>query len=161
MNTTKNKVSKCVMARIMRRGKTIQKNFTLRQYKTWPKAQAAADKWVASVKKELPPISPAKGRMSKRNSSGIVGVWPRMTTYGKGENMKYYCRWYARWPECPLKGGVSFSADQYGDDEAFAMAYLARTHETIDREWVLKKFKTFQKTKKYQEVVSKKQMEFA
>ena len=160
MNTTKNKVSKCVMARIMRQGKTVQKNLTLREYKTWTKAQAAADDWVKKMKGKLPPVLPAKGRMSKRNSSGVVGVWPRMTTYGSGKNKKCYCRWYARWPECSLKGGVSFSADQFGDDEAFAMAYLARTHETIDREWVIKKFKSFQKTKKYKQLLEKKQTEF-
>lgn len=161
MNTTKNKVSKCVMARLMRQGKSIQKNFTLREYKTWAKAQAAADKWVDQMRKELPPPSDPRGRMSKRNTSGVVGIWPRMTTYGSGKNMKYYCRWYARWPECPLRGGVSFSVDMYGDDEAFAMAYLARENQTIDREWVVKRFAKFSKTKKYQKLIELKGTEFA
>jgi len=72
----------------------------------------------------------------------------------------HYCRWYARWPGCPNAGGVSFSADRLGDDDAFICAYLARVHETVDRDWVAKKLKSFRKTKKYSEVLGLKQVDF-
>ena len=65
-----------------------------------------------------------------------------------------------RWPGCKLKGGISFSAEMFGDDEAFARAYLAREYETTDREWIEKKFKTFRKTKKFQEMITRKKLEF-
>ena len=160
MHTTKNKASKCVMARISRQGTSYQKNFTLRKYKTWTAAEKAAQKWVKTMLKELPAPTPRKGRMTKRNKSGIVGIWPRLSTHKRDGQEYQYCRWYARWPECPLKGGISFSAEMFGDEEAFAMAYLAVANETVDREWIKKKMKTFKNTKKYKEVLSKKLLSF-
>ncbi len=148
------------MARITRQGTAYQKNFTLRQYKTWAAAEKAAQKWVKSTLKELPPPSPRKGRMTKRNQSGIVGIWPRLSTHKREDQEYQYCRWYARWPGCPLKGGVSFSAEMFGDEDAFAMAWLALDNETVDREWVKKKMKTFKGSKKYKEILSKKQLSF-
>lgn len=155
-NTTKNKASKCIMARIMRAGVKHQENFTLRQYGTWKKAQVAADKWVKKMKRELPPEAERKNRMTKRNSSGIVGVWARYAD----EHTNPYCRWYARWPECPNAGGVSFSADILGDKDAFLCAYLARKHESADRDWIMKKLKTFKKTKQCKEALKLKEIEF-
>lgn len=144
------------MARISRNGEKYQKNFTLNDYRTWKAAETAADRWVRKMKKELPPQTPAKGRMTKRNSSGVVGV-RAFVDKSKGN---HYCRWYARWPGCPNAGGVSFSADRLGDDDAFISAYLARVHETVDRDWVAKKLKSFRKTKKYSEVLGLKQIDF-
>ncbi len=144
------------MARISRNGEKYQENFTLREYRTWKAAEAAADKWVRKMKQELPPQKPAKGRMSKRNESGVVGV-RAFVDKSKGS---HYCRWYAKWPGCPNAGGVSFSADILGDTDAFLCAYLARTHETVDREWVLKKLKTFRNTKKAKAVLKLKQVSF-
>ena len=40
------------------------------------------------------------------------------------------------------------------------MAYLAVANETVDREWIKKKMKTFKSTKKYKEVLSKKLLSF-
>jgi hypothetical protein len=144
----------------MRHGEPHQKNFGLREYKTWKAAEAAAQKWIKKMKKELGPEADRKGRMTKRNRSGIVGIWPRITNFKNKNTDIDYCRWYARWPGCPLKGGISFSAEMYGDDEAFVMAYLARENETADREWIAKRFKSFSKTKKYKEVLAKKNLVF-
>lgn len=144
------------MARISRNGEKYQENFTLRQYRTWKAAEAAAQKWVKKMKKELPDPAPRKDRMTKRNSSGVVGVW----AFLDDSKTNSYCRWYARWPGCPNRGGVSFSADKLGDDEAFACAYLARTNETTDREWILNKLNSFKKTKKFREVLKLKSITF-
>ena len=148
------------MARIMRRGVPHQKNFGLREFRTWKAAEVAAQKWIKKMKKELGPEAERKGRMTRRNQSGIVGVWPRITNFKTKNSDIDYCRWYARWPGCPLKGGISFSVEKFGDDEAFALAYLARENETVDREWIEKRFKTFKKTKKYKDVIRKKQVYF-
>ena len=40
------------------------------------------------------------------------------------------------------------------------MAYLARENETTDRDWIKKKFNSFQKTKKYKELIAQKKLEF-
>lgn len=155
-NTTRNKVSRCVMARISRNGEKHQANFTLKQYGTWKAAESAASKWVEKMKRELPAPASRKNRMTKRNSSGIVGVWAFLDE----TKTNTYCRWYAKWPGCPNRGGVSFSADRLGDDDAFACAYLARTHETVDREWILNKLKSFRKTKSFREILKKKSIDF-
>lgn len=155
-NTTRNKTSKCVMARISRNGEKYQENFTLREYRTWKAAESAAEKWVKKMKKQLPAPASRKNRMTKRNSSGVVGVW----AFLDDSKTNSYCRWYARWPGCPNRGGVSFSADKLGDDDAFACAYLARTQETTDREWILKKLNSFKKTKKFREVLKLKSINF-
>ena len=155
-NTTKNTVSKCIMARIMRGGEKHQANFTLREYKTYKAAQVAADKWVTKMKKKLPSVDEGKNRMTKRNSSGVVGVWARLAD----ETTNPYCRWYAKWPGCPNAGGVSFSADMMGDDDAFMCAYLARKHETVDRELIFKKLKQVKKTKAYDKAIALKQVDF-
>jgi len=144
------------MARISRNGEKYQENFTLKKYKTWKAAELAAAKWVAKMRKELPPPAGRKNRMTKRNSSGIVGVW----AFLDDSKTNTYCRWYARWPGCPNRGGVSFSADRLGDDDAFACAYLARINETVDRDWIFKKLGSFKKTKKFKEVLKQKSINF-
>ena len=155
-NTTRNKTSRCVMARISRNREKYQENFTLKKYKTWRAAETAADKWVRKMKKTLPEPAARKDRMTKRNSSGVVGVWAFLD---ESKNNSY-CRWYARWPGCPNRGGISFSADRLGDDEAFACAYLARINETVDREWIFKKLPSFLKTKKFKKVLKQKCITF-
>ena len=112
------------------------------------------------MKEQLPGESERVGRMTKRNSSGMVGVWPRITSFQSDSVDIDYCRWYARWPGCPLKGGVSFSAEIFGDNDAFTLAYLAREHQTIDRAWLVKKLQQFRKTAKYQSVLAQKQLTF-
>ncbi len=160
MHTTKNKASKCVMARITRQGEAYQKNFTLREYKNWTAAEKAAQKWVKKMLKELPPPTPRKGRMTKRNQSGIVGIWPRLSTHKRDGQEYQYSRWYARWPGCPLKGGISFSAEMFGDEDAFTLAFIALDNESTDREWIVKRLKKFKGTKKHKEILSKKQLSF-
>lgn len=148
------------MARLMRKGVNYQENFTLREYGSWKKAEAAAKKWVAKMKEQLPAPETSRDKVSKRNQSGVVGVWPSYNYNVRNGKAYHYSRWYARWPGCPIKSGIGFSVNRFGDDDAFALAVLARTHETVDREWLEKKLKSFKKTKKYQATLEKKQLEF-
>jgi hypothetical protein len=92
MHTTKNKPSKCVMARLMRKGVNHQKNFTLAQYGTWAKAEAAAQRWVKAQKKKLPPVESGKGRMTTRNESGFVGVYAQLNKNGHNKNFSELAR---------------------------------------------------------------------
>lgn len=160
MHLTKNKASKCVMARIMRQGKSYQKNFTLREYSTWTAAEKAGARWVKKMIRELPEETPRVGRMSKRNSSGIVGVWPTIDRHTRGGKKYEYCRWGARWPECPRKGGIRWSVSEYGDNDAFVLAALSREYESVDRDWLLKKLKRIRKTKRYKTILKNKLVDF-
>lgn len=160
MNLTRNEPSKCVMARIMRRGEQHQKNFSLRKYQTWESAEQAAKRWVNKMKKELPSETPRKGRMTKRNSSGVVGVWPIIDRHKRDGHSYEYARWGARWPECPVKGGIRFSVNEYGDDDAFILACMAVKDEETDREQLIKKLKRFKKTKQCQKLLDLKQVQF-
>lgn len=156
MYLTKNKQEKCVMARIRRRHKTYQKNFTLNEYGTWEKAGVAAKKWVDKLLPTLPAPIPIKGRMTKRNTSGVVGV--RLIESIRKKNGKEYCdwRWIAFWPECPLTGGIGWSVNKYGDVQAFVRAVLARRLETIDRERIEREWLRIRGMKKYEKITALK-----
>ena len=160
MHLTKNKASKCIMARITRRGELYQENFSLRKYRTWREAEKAATKWIRKMLRELPPIDSGKGRMTKRNSSGVVGVWPVLDTHYRGENRYEYARWCARWPNCPTKGGIRWSVNEFGDNDAFVLAVLSRENESVDREWLVKKLGRIRKTAKYRQLLKNKQISF-
>lgn len=68
------------------------------------KAVAYAEK-LNDVLGPFPTVSP-EGRMSSRNSSGIVRINPRRTLAKR--NGLYYYVWSTRWKGCPLCGGVSW-----------------------------------------------------
>lgn len=74
MHLTPNTKEKCVMARVMRQKKLYQRNFTLKEYGTWKKADCAARIWIKETLPTLPAKIYQKGVMTKRNHSGEVGV---------------------------------------------------------------------------------------
>ena len=81
------------MARLMRKGVNHQKNFTLAKYGTWAKAEAAAQRWVKVQLKTLPPVDSGKGRMTKRNESGFVGVYAQHNKNRHNKNFSDDIRW--------------------------------------------------------------------
>src|SRR5437867_2017213 len=132
MHLTLNRQEKCVMARIMRQKKRHQKNFTLKQYGTWRAAIRAARKWMNEIAPGLPPLMRSKGRMTKRNRSGYVGVHLARRLIRKPNGNEYeYWRWLATWPGCPFTGGVGWSVTWYGDDDAYILAVLTHKAETV------------------------------
>ena len=157
MHLTRNTVQRCVMARISRQNKRHQANFTLKQYGTWSAASTAAAKWVKKTLPTLPPISTTKGVMNARNSSGCVGVnlCCRDHVRDNGKTAQYW-RWVARWPGCPLSGGLSWSVTELGDNKAFVLAVLTRRAESIDRIAMLKKFERIAGSKEYKRIVALK-----
>ena len=74
MYLTKNTKEKCVMARVMRQKEIHQENFSLKEYGSWAKAMLAGRKWIKEMLPKLPPKMSSKGRKTRRNNSGVVGV---------------------------------------------------------------------------------------
>jgi hypothetical protein len=159
MYLTRNETEKCVMARIVRQRQLHQQNFTLRQYGTWTKAEAAARKWVRAKLLELPPPIPMKNRMTRRNTSGVVGVRLVHSVRRRGEKEYGDWRWIAFWPGCENAGGVGFSVNKYGDETAYVMACLARKLETVDRDAITRELAVFRKSPDYRRLLKLKQIE--
>lgn len=150
-NYTRNTASRCVTARVMRAGQMHSKNFGLAEYKTFPAAERAAAAWVKKLKPALPDPIPEKGRMTTRNSSGIVGVQlTQSITRGRWQ----YDAWKAIWPGRP--GGVSWGVAKYGDARAFVCAALARKLETADRDAVERAYQQVKGTAEYRAILRRK-----
>lgn len=98
----------------------------------------------------MPPTS-TEGRMSSRNSSGIVRVNPRRTCAQR--NGLFYYAWNTKWKGCPLTGGVSWPCKTHTDDGAYVLAALTLKLRTISRERVLEEFEKIKGTTKYRELL--------
>jgi len=107
---------------------------------TKSKAQARAEVVALAErenKKWTPKIEAArKGRLSKTNQSGVVGVSIKIEK-GRVRGSRYRY-WWARWPGCP--SGVKFSILEHGDRMAFALALIARELETQDKRVVEREY---------------------
>jgi hypothetical protein len=156
MHLTRNTETKCVMARVMRKGKRHQRNFTLKQFKTWPAAEEAASRWVRGKLKLLPPPeSNARDRMTVRNHSGIVGVCRTKHLVRRSTGREYeYWRWTAHWPGCANSGGVGWYINKYGENDAFVLAALTRQMETINRGEVITRLKAIKETEEYGDLLA-------
>jgi hypothetical protein len=144
------------MARVMRAGVRHQENFGLTKYAgSWKDAEKAASAWVAAKLAELPPITTNEGVLSLRNTSGEVGVClGRSRFHRKGKQHHTYFRWVARWPGCALKGGLAWSWQQYGDDDAYVLAVLSRRLRTVDRTVVLTRLAQIKGTRDYTRILA-------
>ena len=85
----------------------------LRENKTWTPKIAAA----------------RKGRKTKSNTSGVVGVSIKIEK-GRVRGSRYRY-WWARWPGCP--SGVKFSILEHKNTKAFHLARIARELESQDK----------------------------
>jgi hypothetical protein len=153
-NITRNVQENCVVLRFQRQHQTWHETFSIKKYGGWAKAEAAAKVRREIVIKDLPDPIPQKGRMTKRNQSGVVGVHFAEKKHTKTNGKVYwYPQWYTKWPGCPRRGGVAWSVNQFGFDDAFVLAVLTREMEAIDRKKILAKFERVKKTKRYQSIV--------
>jgi hypothetical protein len=158
MHLTRNTQEKCVMARVMRKGRRHQRNFTIKRFKTWTAAETAAARWVRAKLKVLPASeSNARDRMTVRNHSGIVGVHKSKhvvhTPYGQEHE---YWRWSAHWPGCKNSGGVSWYISRFGDDDAFVLAALTRRIESINRPEIVARLEAIKGKKEYKDILALK-----
>ena len=133
--------------------------FTLKEYVTWERAEAAGKRWIKSFIKTLPPEVPREGRMTKRNRSGRVGVYRSKGIVRKRNGKVYSCpRWIARWPNCELKGGLSWSVLQFDEDGAFALAVIGLTLKSVNRDEVFSYFESIIDTEELDEIYALKRM---
>ena len=147
------------MARIMRHCEMHQKNFSLRRFETWEAAEKEGRKWIRKQKKILPPSRMnEEGRMTSRNNSGVVGVYLAKTVRNKPSGKKYeYWKWIARWPNCPVKGGVTWTVnDETSDDDAFALAVLSREMRSADKDEIRKKLSRIYGGKNHSKIMEMK-----
>jgi hypothetical protein len=98
----------------------------------------------------VPPRSP-EGRMSSRNRSGIVGVFPRRTLAKR--NGLFYYSWTARWKGSPVRGGISWPCIAHTDNGAYVLAALTLELRTTNRDRVVEQFERIKGTPKYKEIL--------
>src|SRR2546421_6452559 len=131
---TRNYAERYVLARIQRQLKRPQKHFPLWKYKTWQRAELAARNWLQKFSPTLPTAISSKNRMTRRNTSGFVGVHTAYNVIRRRRKTYEYFKWVSRWPGCKLAGGVGWSTNKYGDDEAWVLAVKCRRMENENRD---------------------------
>ena len=151
-NITRNVASRCVSARVTRAGQLHAKNFGLVEYKTWTVAEKAARAWLRRIKPSLPDAIPEKGRMTTRNSSGVVGV---QLKHSVRRGSEHYA-WQAFWPGKP--GGVCWGIAKYGNGRAFVCAAIARKLETADRDVVEQEYLRIKGTPALRTILKKRKL---
>ncbi|MFK7910313.1 MAG: hypothetical protein AB8F34_06880 [Akkermansiaceae bacterium] len=161
MHIHRNRADNCVMARIMRHGKMYQKNFTVRKYGSWKAAEAEGRNWITKQKKTLPPSRMnEEGRMTNRNQSGVVGVNLARNVRKKDGKEYEYWKWIAKWPKCPLRGGLGWTiSEDLSDDDAFALAYLAREMRTVSRRKLRAQLELIYGLPEHKAIMAEKQLE--
>ncbi len=126
------------MVRICRKGKHINEFFSDARCGGKRKARKAADERYDELLDEYGPAETSiKGKMTKRNTSGKVGVHVARSFDKRWPNCEYwaYC---ASWVNPDrTRGKINFSWNKYGEQEAWELASLAREHESTNREFIL------------------------
>lgn len=129
----------------------------MKAHGSWEAAEEAADKWIGRMERTLPPPITAKNLMTRRNTSGVVGVHPRREIIRKPSGKEYeYYYWVARWPGCRLKAGVKWAIHTYGEDDAFVLAVLCRELETEAKDHVIGEFMSAVDDKRYQKILARR-----
>lgn len=107
--------------RLMWRGQQFAKFFSDKKYGGKKKALKAAEQYFDELDEQMP-LDSQIGRMSVRNSSGIVGV-SRTKSASRGHQYDY---WQARWGSGEHRKSAKFSIHKYGEDRAKQLAIEAR-----------------------------------
>ena len=155
---TRNESTKCWLARIRRHRKNYSEYFFDMHCGGKEKAYEAALQCYKSMLATLPPPISLKGRMTKLNKSGVVGVRLAKEVQNKPSGAQYiYWCWEAKWPGCPMRGGVGWRANIYGEEDAFVMAVLCRRMETIDRKRVHNAFLAVKASSEYNDILKLKE----
>lgn len=103
------------------RGTQYAKFFSDKKYGGKQKALKAAEAYFDELDEKMP-LDSQVGRMTVRNSSGIVGV-SRTKSASRGHSYEY---WQARWGSGAERKSAKFSIQKYGEDKAKQLAISAR-----------------------------------
>jgi hypothetical protein len=158
-NITKNEAEGCYMGRIMRCGIKYQKNFTAKKLGGWGEARKQALAWVEKMKTELPSLDESrKGNLSKRNSSGVVGVSLRRIEMNRTEGGVYeYWAWVTKWAVNNKTFTTRFNVSRIlSDDDAFVLAVLSRQMESVNKKKIFAQFERIKGTKEHQDILDLK-----
>ena len=154
---TRNKSTKCWLARIRRHKQNYSQYFFDKDWEGKDAAHQAALKWYADKLALLPPKIPTKNIKTRRNHSGVVGVYLSKGIQNKPSGAQYsYPQWVARWPGCPKRGGVLFRANTYGEEGSFVMAVLCRRMETLDMKQIHNAFLAAKASSQYNDILKLK-----
>ncbi len=156
---TRNKSTKCWLARIRRHKQSYSQYFFDNDPKFEGKdgARLAALKWYAEKLAVLPAKISTKNIKTRRNHSGVVGVHLSKGIQKKPSGAQYsYWQWVARWQGCPKRGGVLWRVNKYGEENAFVMAVLCRRMESIDSKEIHNAFLAAKASSEYQEILKLK-----
>lgn len=136
------------MVRIMRRGTMHQEFFSDKKYGGKRKARQAADERLAELRLELPDPIEQKGMLTRRNSTGKVGVHAAHDIDKRWPDCEYWS-YVASWLDFNQKRiNVKFSCQKYGDNVAWELACIAREKELRDREQILRIYERRQVARK-------------
>lgn len=103
------------------RGTQYAKFFADKKYGGKRKALKAAEAYFDELDEKMP-LDSQVGRMTVRNSSGIVGV-SRTKSASRGHSYEY---WQARWGSGSERKSAKFSIRKYGEEKAKELAIAAR-----------------------------------
>ena len=154
---TRNKSTKCWLARIRRHKHNYSQYFFDKDWDDKESARQEALKWYANMLATLPPKISTKGIFTKRNKSGVVGVRLAKEVQNKpsGAQFIYWC-WTANWPGCPKRGGVDWRTHVHGDNDSFVSAVLCRRMETTDKKRVHNALLAVKATSEYMDILKLK-----
>ena len=128
------------LVRICRDGKKTSEFFADRQHGGKRNAKKMAKQRYAELCEQLGSanVQPTKGLLTKRNTSGKVGVHLAYSVDSRWKNCEYtsYC---ASWITADgRRQKISFSCNKHGESAAFELACIARKLESKDRAALIK-----------------------
>jgi len=130
------------MVRLTRNGKTAHKWFADGLHGGKVKAKRAAVQHREELVAAAPPVQ-RKGRKSSRNKTGKVGVMLQNKVDARKDTVYEYQNYVAFWtaPNDAIEQ-ITFACEKYGKRIAFKLASIARDHQTTDRDWIERRYKT-------------------
>lgn len=137
------------LVRMSRNGHRVNKYFSDSMHGGKKKALALAKQTYQELLDELGPAKNAtKGRLTNRNTTGVVGVHLAYSNDSRYPGCEYYA-YCASWvTEDRKREKVSFAFNKYGEEQAFDLAVLARQKENNSRDEVVAMYERTAKGKK-------------
>jgi len=136
------------LVRMRRNGKSISDFYSDAQYSGKRNALVTAKEAYQKLLEKMGPIvSPTKNLITKRNTSGHVGVhtaYSADSRYPSSQSWSYCASWIT---DNGKREKISFSFGKYGQDIAWELACLAREKMITDRDRVVALYETRAKRK--------------